>query len=231
MADMIPATVGAILIPVVAMLPGVPAEVAFSRIVGKSWLELEIQRYIRIVGFSVAGLAGYGAMFGVLGLRAPSHIVPATFSPALFSVDKIAGISLGYLGHVTTATIIALLLALAIRLVRKLMPSLVIHQDSWDKFVRTYADGRWVVITTSSGESYAGIIQNADFSRDPMFRDIVLYEPAVYDEIGCNYIATSYQFLFLKGCEIVSLGAIFDNCKDKRITEIGLPIFSKGDVQ
>ena len=52
------------------------------------------------------------------------------------------------------------------------------------------------------------MLQHADFARKPEFRDIVLKEPAVFDEKTKNYIATSYQFVYIRGDQLLFITAL-----------------------
>lgn len=228
MAHLIPTTIGAVLILVLGILPGMPGDIIFSQITGRSWLERDFQHFARMLGFSVAGLVFYGAIASWLSLPVPEHIVPSTFLSDDFSSSQISHISKGYLGHLIFSAMSGAVAALGLAKLRRYFPGAASHEDVWDDFAKTYARGRWVIVTLASGESYAGMLQQADISREPEYRDMVLCEPAVFDENRGNYIATSNQYLYLRGDQIASIGAVSDLVTDERVTEIGQVIFPEG---
>ena len=230
MANLITTTTG-ILIAIVAVLPGMPGEALFSHITGRSWLEKGLQHYARILGFSVAGLVGYGAMSGTVSvLPLPIHVLPGTYSPENLVPAAIPILSVGYIGHFAFSVAAGVGLGAGLRVIRSYFPAFVGQEDTWDKFVKTYAASRWVVVRLNSGDTYAGMLQQADISRDPNFRDIVLEEPAVFDERTKNYIATSYQFIYIRGDQLLFITALTKNDEIAgRLTEINRPIFPQGE--
>lgn len=226
MADLI-TTITGILIAVVAVLPGMLGDALFSHITGRSWLEKDLLHYARILGFSVAGLVGYGALSGIFSfLPHPIHVLPGTFSvenlvPAGFPI-----LSVGYIGHGALSAVAGLVLGIGLRAIRSYFPLSISQEDTWDKFVKTYAASRWVVVRLDSGDTYAGMLQQADVARGPDFRDIVLEEPAVFDEQTKSYIATSYKFIYIRGDQLLFISALTKNDEiDDRVTEIDRPIF------
>ncbi len=73
------------------------------------------------------------------------------------------------------------------------------------------------------------MLQQADVARNPDFRDIVLEEPAVFDEERKNYIATSNQFVYIRGDQWLLITALTkDDEINDRVTEIDRPIFKQG---
>ena len=115
-------------------------------------------------------------------------------------------------------------------MIRRYLPKVVGQEDAWDKFVKTYAASRWVVVRLNSGDTYAGMLQQADIARDPDFRDIVIEEPAVFDERTKNYIATSYKFIYIRGDQLLFIAGLTKNDEiAERLTEIGQPIFPQGE--
>ena len=230
MANLI-TTITGILIAIIAVLPGMPGEALFSHITGRSWLEKDLQHYARILGFSVAGLVGYGAISGTVSVMPlPIHILPGTYSPENLVPAAIPILSVGYIGHFAFSAVAGVVLGAGLRMIRRYFPKVVGQEDAWDKFVKTYAASRWVVVRLNSGDTYAGMLQQADIARDPDFRDIVIEEPAVFDERTKNYIATSYKFIYIRGDQLLFITALTneDEIAD-RLTVIGQPIFPQGE--
>lgn len=91
----------------------------------------------------------------------------------------------------------------------------------------TYAPDHWVVVSLHSGGVYAGKLSNADTSVAIGDRDLVLEEPALYDEASGRYLATPYQHLFLPAAAVYSIAAVYEPKLDLRVTEIGEPIFQE----
>lgn len=86
------------------------------------------------------------------------------------------------------------------------------------------------MVTLADGSSYAGMLEQADVTRDPEYRDIVLLEPARYEEATGNYRATSLQYMYLRGDKLASIAGVADLTKDKRVTTIDEYIFPREDV-
>lgn len=100
----------------------------------------------------------------------------------------------------------------------------------WDEFLRSYAPKHWVVITLTNSDVYAGFIKSADKSVALSERDIVLAEPAQYDEEKKTYIALRYQYLFLPATMVSLIAVVYRSDTDSgRVTEVGKPIFEEGE--
>jgi hypothetical protein len=68
-------------------------------------------------------------------------------------------------------------------------------------------------------------LDKADVSVTASERDIILREPALYDEAEKTYRTTPYQTMFLLGSTIASVAAVTDPRGDKRITSAGEDLF------
>ncbi len=218
---------GGLLLLVFGILPGVPGETVYGYMIGRSWLEKDFDYYLRVLIFSVIGLISYGALGSVLGLPKPLHVLPSTFDPATFTPDLIPTLSVGYLGHWVMSGATGLVAGFGLRILRVVAPASVWHADAWDDFARSYVAGRWVIVSLVSGENYAGILEQADVSREPRYRDIVLKVPCVYDEAERNYKVTSNQFLYLRGDQVRMVSAISDSDLDNNIIDEGQWLFPK----
>jgi hypothetical protein len=84
-----------------------------------------------------------------------------------------------------------------------------------------------VTVGLTNGEVYAGYVDKADVSVTASERDIILREPALYDETEKTYRATPYQTMFLLGSTIASIAAVSDSRGDERITSAGEDLFSE----
>ena len=80
----------------------------------------------------------------------------------------------------------------------------------------------------NNGEVYAGFIEAADSSVAAAERDVVLREPAQYDQRLMCYRSLEYQSLFLLASTITSVAVIFDATTDKRTTRVGVSPFAEG---
>jgi hypothetical protein len=226
MADLIPATVGTLLILLVGLLPGLPGETVYGWMRGRSWLEKDFEYFMRILGFSLAGVLIYAVLANWLGLPMPEHVAPSTFQDDAFGAASLPHLATGYLGHVIASGIVGAVVGFAVAASRRLAADATSHRDAWDEFVRTYAQGRWIVVTLNGGDSYAGMLEHADISREPEYRDVVLSEPALHDADSGNYRATSSQYLYFRGDQIASIGAVSNSAKDERLTTINEFIFN-----
>jgi hypothetical protein len=83
------------------------------------------------------------------------------------------------------------------------------------------------MVGLANSQVYAGYVDKADMSVAARERDIILREPALYDEATHVYRATPYQTMFLLGSTIVSVAAVSIPGGDGRITAAGENLFSK----
>ncbi len=83
------------------------------------------------------------------------------------------------------------------------------YQNVRDEFARSHIQDRWVIVSLS-------------VTRE-IERDIVIEEPAQYDEEAGTYIALPFQYLYLSGDSVYSIAAC-STPSDRRQTEIWGPI-------
>jgi hypothetical protein len=83
-----------------------------------------------------------------------------------------------------------------------------------------------VAVTLDNRETYVGYVRACDVTAERGERDIVLSEPAVYDESTKNYVSTPYQHMFLRADLIYCVAAIHDPVIDKRRVAVGASPFS-----
>src|SRR5258706_11105030 len=72
-----PATLTVLLIGVLGLLPGGPGDRCYRLLMGRDWREDRWQATLRVLGFSVAGLAIYNAVAPHLRLPPPPYLLPA----------------------------------------------------------------------------------------------------------------------------------------------------------
>jgi hypothetical protein len=220
----LPNSVSALLIAAFAILPGVPGERIYTMIVGWDWREDKWWRTLRLLAFSLSGLSAYAIVASFV--RAP---LPAYVSPHAMEVlrpEQIGSLAIAFLGHVAGAAICGVGAGYAMRVLARLT-SLSVYFSAWNQFVNSCSKGHWVTVGLTNGQVYAGYIDKADVSVAASERDIILREPALYDEIERAYQTTSYQTMFLLGSTIASIAAIMDTPDDVRITSTGKYLFRK----
>jgi len=218
-----PSTISGLLVILFAVLPGVPGNSIYQRIIGKDRKESQWNTVIRMIGFSVGGLILYILLGGLINAPLPIYISPSTFIN--FNINRVTllTISGAFTGHFICSILISLIFSVILLLINRWSKSTE-NPDTWDKFVEKYVEKHWVVVKINNGDAYAGILERADIAIEQNERDLILKEPAKYSIKAENYIATSYQYLFLLGSTITSIG-IVSKPDDKRLTTIGSPIF------
>jgi hypothetical protein len=217
----LPTTVAALLIAAFAVLPGVPGEKIYTLLVGWDWREDKWLRTLRILSFSLVGLAVYAIVAPMIGAPPPAYISPKSIEQ--MTAAQIAVFAAAFLGHVAGASMCGALAGLAIRIAARLTARSA-YSSSWDHFMKACVRGRWVTVRLTTGETYAGFIDTADVSVAANERDVILREPAMYDEQRRTYRSLQYQTMFLLGS---TLAAVTDLSIDKRITRVGEELFQE----
>jgi hypothetical protein len=104
-----PTTLASVLVAVIAVFPGLIGDRIYRMIVGVDWREKDWQAVLRLLGFSVVGVALYSLFASWCGLAPPIHLIPATYAkldPGGSSLNRILSI---YLGHVVGGALAGLL--------------------------------------------------------------------------------------------------------------------------
>jgi hypothetical protein len=217
----LPTSTTALLIAL-AILPGVAGEKAYRLLVGVDWREDKWQRTLRLLIFSVVGLATYAVMAGWLNAPAPAYVLPTEL--ARVTSGSIAALGLAFLGHVAAAAMVGAITGIASRGVARLM-SRTAYSSAWDHFVNACVKQHWVTLGLQNGDVYLGYIDIADMSVAAAERDVILREPALFDTSVRRYRALEYQSMFIPGTLISSVAVISDTKLDKRITIAGEILF------
>ena len=101
-----PSTLTALLIFLLAILPGLPGDKIYRTLIGTSQRDKEWQNILRLLGFSVGGLGLYSIVAGIKGVPPPLHIFPNSFSACEHqgcSLNNFVHICFGYYVFTTTS--------------------------------------------------------------------------------------------------------------------------------
>ena len=214
----LPSTLAGVLIAAFAVLPGLPGDKLYSFFVGSDWREDKWSRTLRLLAFSLFGLAGYSLVAARVGAPMPQYVSAKAFEQ--LSPGQLGAFGAAFLGHVCSATFFGLLAGAGTRLLARLSARSA-YSSAWDHFIKSCAKNHWVTVGLNNGEVYSGYIGKADMSVAAMERDVILQEPALYDRRLMRYRTLEYQSLFLLGSTIASVAVVTDAAADRRITETG----------
>jgi hypothetical protein len=218
----LPTSVAALLIAAFAVLPGVPGEKVYTVLVGWDWREDKWWRTLRLLAFSLVGLSLYSIIAPFVSAPLPTYISPRAIEA--LQPTQIGELAVAFLGHVLGAAISGGAAGYAVKLLAR-VTSRSAYFSAWDHFVNSCAKGHWVTVGLSNGQVYAGYVDKADVSVAASERDIILREPALYNEADGMYRTTPYQTMFRLGSTITSVAAVSDPRDDKRITSAGESLF------
>lgn len=212
------------MIALFAILPGMAGSGIYRLLVGLDRRDDGWQKLLRLLVFSVSGLALYIVAASACGLPFPPYLTHSD-SQDFLELGNLSKLGLAYGGHVFGSALVGLFAAGIVRLLARWTP-MSPYPDTWDAFVKSYAKEHWVIISLVDGAAYAGLIREADISVVQEERDVVLKEPAKYDDEKGQYIALNYQYLFIPAARIDMIAAVHNPKLDKeRITNIGESIF------
>jgi hypothetical protein len=218
-----PSAIGALIIIAICVLPGVPGEKAYGLLIGGDWREEAWSRVLRMIGFSVLGLMLYIAATGLFALPFPPYLLPSSIKhltqPLIYSS------TIALFGHFIGATVAGASSALLMRGLGY-VASRSAYGSAWEHFIRDSIDDHWVVIGLQNGDAYAGYIRVVDSKLNSPDRDVLLLEPALFDEQERCYRATEYQALFLAGATVSSIATVHNPRTDARLTQPGEDIFA-----
>jgi hypothetical protein len=227
-----PSTIASVLVALIGVFPGLIGEKVYRSTIGVDWREKDWQTILRLLGFSVVGAALYSVAADVWSWPPPLHLIPAAYDTINPQGTDLGRLFLPYLGHLIGGAIAGGLGAIGVRAL-SLVAANSVHPSAWDDFTKVYAPNRWVVVSLRTGEVYAGKLKAADTSVAAFERDLVLEEPALYDENTNQYMALSYQHLFIAARTFYSIASISEPARDKRVVAVGEPLFpvNKNDRQ
>lgn len=210
----LPNTLVGVVIATFAILPGLPGEKLYSFFVGSNWREDKWTRTLRLLAFSLFGLAGYAVVAPHIGTPLPQYVSSKALEQ--LSPTQIATFAAAFLGHVCGASVIGLLAGIGSRVVARVAARSA-YSTAWEHFIKACVKGHWVTVGLTNGETYAGYVGTADLSVPAGERDVILQEPAHYDQDLKRYRTLKYQSLFLLGSTIASVAVVTDTASDRRI--------------
>ncbi len=216
--------IGPLLVIVFAILPGIPAQRTFQAFFGSNWRQSDWDKTVGVILFSIAGLILYIILSSKIGLPPPIYVFPSSFYPENFQIPALLPLAVSFLGHAASSEVFSLALVFTLKRVGRYLPNSP-YPAAWDDFVRQDLPKHWIVVRLNSGEAYAGIIKYADISVNQKERDIVLSEPALFDNESKKFMAIPYQQLFLAANLVASIATVNNPESDKRITKVGSQLF------
>lgn len=210
-------TISGLLLLVFAILPGIPGERLYHLLVGFNWREDHWQRVLRLLGFSLFGVALYAPW---VGAPPPQYLSPAAFQGAVADPNFIDSLAIALLGHFAGSGIGGLLAGSITRVFARLF-STTVYPSSWDHFIRNYcAKGQGVLVGLESGEYYSGAFDMADLSVSNSERGIVLREPAILKRDHTEYVPLKVSCILLSSKLIVSIAIADEPPPDKGLTSV-----------
>lgn len=224
-----PTTAAAALVLVFAMFPGFVGNRVYESFLGLDWREREWRTVLRLVGLSVTGAMLYALSASLGGLQQPVHLFPTTFQELRPDSPMLAALASGYIGHLVGSAI-AGGVAVGFSSMLARLSSASPYPSAWDDFARTYTPKHWVVVGLTNGQVYAGKLKNSDVAVAMEDRDLVLQEPCLYNPDKNQYVAVSYQYLFVPAATWFSI-AIISEPKDERTVPVGEPLFVDKETQ
>lgn len=207
----------------VGIVPGIPGEVLYRLIAGGSWREDAWSRVFRIVGFSLIGLVLAVLSFRLAGIAVVPEVATAVADQSV-SESLVLGLAGLLLGQSVMSALSGTVSGFVVRWLCHAF-SMTPYADAWDEYVRRVVPGHWVVVRLLDGSTLAGMLCRADVTVPPENRDIILSEPATYDEGLGNYLSLPLQHLFIPGASLASVAVVYDPQKDQRVSSVGGYLF------
>lgn len=218
---------GVLVALLLGVVPGIPGEGIYRLIAGSSWREDAWSRLFRIVGLSFSGFILYVLLAPVLRLPWPTHLLEGLRPGGTLTEAHLVPFAVTAAGQFVGGSLVAAAAGLIMRAVSR-WSSITPYPDGWDEFVREYVPGHWVIVRLQDGGAYAGILRRADTSVPLEERDIILEEPAEFNE--GSYRCLPYQYLFIPGESLASVAAYYEPSLDKRISPIVGELFEKEEL-
>jgi hypothetical protein len=211
-----------------ALIPGACGAYVWALINGQDWREKEWQAALRYLMFSIAGLAIYVIAGMLMRLPPALHVIPSTYEGSNLKASSLGGIFLPYLGHIVGAVIAGIVAALAHRVICYVAGSSP-QPSTWDHFLKNSLPKHWVVVTLKSGDVYAGYVRTAEESAPSGERDIVIRQPAKYDDKAHNYRVTSMQDLFVPAELVQNIGTVRSEADAEVDPKVGNFLFPESE--
>jgi len=148
-----PSTINGLIIFVVVLLPGVPGERLYNSWTGLDWRENKLQRVIRIVSISIAGLIPYIIASHASSLPLPLYVFPDAY--ATVTGEKLVQMAWAYTGHTVFAVAVATMGGYVQDWIAKQRDETT-YPSVWDNLVRDLTHERWVVVALDNGDIFLG---------------------------------------------------------------------------
>lgn len=207
-----------------AIVPGFFGEKIYRILVGVRWGENQIESLARMVGFTLSGLVLY-TFASLFGAPEPTYVFPSLISAII--PETLPSIAFAYGGHCLCSGLSGVAAAGLVQVLARFSNSSP-FPCGWDHFVRRYVPEHWVAVGLETGEAYVGILACSELSVEQKERDIILAEPALYDEESKDYRSLSYSYIFLPAALIWSVAVIENPKTDKRLVPVNeSPFLSK----
>lgn len=223
-----PTTFASALVLVIAVFPGMLGDKIYRTVIGVDWRQRIWEGLARTVGFSVVGVTIYALVASAVGWPPPLHVLPSVYTKIGTDGASLNELFLTYVGHLGGGLAAGAVGAAGARLLG-VLSARTAHPGAWDEFIRRCVPGRWIVVSLRTGDAYAGRLRYADCSVASGERDIILEEPALFDEDARVYRTSTYQSLFISAGDVFSIGAISEPDLDSRVVAPGGLLFQEGN--
>jgi len=153
------------------------------------------------------------------------HVIPETYAGGTLTASTLPRLVVPYLGHIAGAV-----LAAAVAPLGTWGLALITRNDvrpsAWDAFVRRSVEGRWVVVTLTTGDVVVGQVETVEVSVATEERDLILSRPGTINEAGTYEPTTSFHKLFLPASLIQNIAALANRSDQSRAQPVAR---GKGD--
>ncbi len=221
-----PTGLASLLVLVLAVVPGLPGERIYCLLTGRDWREQSWDRVMRLLFFSLVGLALYTVSAPALGGPLPAYLAPSSLESAAKNPTALPGVFGSLLGHFLGSAIGGVLAAYGTRFLARIT-SFTPHASAWDHFVVSCVPHHWVLVGLKNGDVFTGRLETADTSVKAVDRDLILNEPAKLDTKAGGYVSLPYQYLFVPGESLASIATVTDPERDYRLTKSGNRLFEE----
>lgn len=205
------------------LVPGLIADSLFRFLLWRRGTDKE-DRILRGLYFSATGLLVLVAIgfIPLLDGDLPEYLFPAWWAAAETADQSIVRTVLRSWGaHTVASILVALLLVWILSRPRtaELLQKFVkqsLYETAWQEFAERYFE-RWVVVTTSAGHQYYGILGTVSGRDD---KDIILHNPAAYeaDDAGEIIQVAGTEAVFIPADQIAEIAVSYpsDEIESKR---------------
>jgi hypothetical protein len=202
-----PTTAAAVLVLMLALLPGMLGAYFLEHLSGRDWREKDWRAALRYLAISALGLALYAIAAQRFSWPPARHVIPGSLMA--LTAEEVPALAVPYLGHIVASVVVGVSAAFLLRLLAKI-GGFSARPCAWDTFANDLVQGRWVVVTLKSRDVYAGYLRVADVGVAASERDIVLRDPCRYDESKGEYLGIGYRDIFVQALLVDSIATAMD---------------------